>query len=44
MPGLSKQIADILNTDLLRSTTRRFSDGEILCEINESIRGTYFIL
>lgn len=36
---LSQQIADILKTPLLDVTTKRFSDGEINCVINESIRG-----
>ena len=36
---LSKQIAELLQTKLLDVTTKRFSDGEINCVINESIRG-----
>ena len=36
---LSKQIAELLQTTLLDVTTKRFSDGEINCVINESIRG-----
>jgi N-terminal domain of ribose phosphate pyrophosphokinase len=36
---LSQQIADLLKTPLLDVTTKRFSDGEINCVINESIRG-----
>ena len=37
--ALSQQIAELLNTPLLDVTTKRFSDGEINCVINESIRG-----
>lgn len=37
--ALSEQIAGLLNTPLLDVTTKRFSDGEINCVINESIRG-----
>lgn len=36
---LSQQIAELLKTPLLDVTTKRFSDGEINCVINESIRG-----
>ena len=37
--ALSQQIAELLQTPLLDVTTKRFSDGEINCVINESIRG-----
>ena len=37
--ALSQQISDLLQTPLLDVTTKRFSDGEINCVINESIRG-----
>jgi DNA-directed RNA polymerase subunit E'/Rpb7 len=36
---LSQQIADIVGIKLLDVATRRFSDGEISCTINESLRG-----
>ena len=36
---LSEDVAKLLNTRLLDVTTKRFSDGEINCVINESIRG-----
>ena len=43
--GLSKAIADYLGTELCRADVRRFSDGEIFVEIQESVRGfnTYVI-
>lgn len=37
---LSKAIADHLGTELCRAEVRRFSDGEIFVEIQESVRGT----
>jgi len=36
---LSEDVAKLLQTRLLDVTTKRFSDGEINCVINESIRG-----
>lgn len=36
---LSEDIAKLLNSPLMDVTTKRFSDGEINCVINESIRG-----
>ena len=36
---LSEDVAKLLHSRLLDVTTRRFSDGEINCVINESIRG-----
>jgi ribose-phosphate pyrophosphokinase len=42
--ALSQQIADLLHTELLDVTTRRFSDGELNCVINESIRGKDIII
>lgn len=41
---LSQQIADLLHTKLADVTTRRFSDGELNCVINESIRGKDIIV
>jgi ribose-phosphate pyrophosphokinase len=38
--ALSKAIADQLGTPLSRAEVRRFSDGEIFVEIQESVRGT----
>jgi len=38
--ALSKAIADDLGIDLCRADVRRFSDGEIFVEIQESVRGT----
>lgn len=38
--GLSKSIADLLNTELCQAEVRRFSDGEIFVEVQESVRGT----
>jgi ribose-phosphate pyrophosphokinase len=38
--ALSKAIADNLGTTLSRAEVRRFSDGEIFVEIQESVRGT----
>jgi ribose-phosphate pyrophosphokinase len=37
--ALSKAIADNLGTQLSRADVRRFSDGEIFVEIQESVRG-----
>lgn len=37
--ALSKAIADHLGTELCRAEVRRFSDGEIFVEIQESVRG-----
>ncbi|MBI4404929.1 MAG: ribose-phosphate pyrophosphokinase [Deltaproteobacteria bacterium] len=37
--NLSKSIADYLGTELCRAEVRRFSDGEIFVEIQESVRG-----
>jgi len=37
--GLSKAIADQLGTQLCKAEIRRFSDGEIFAEIQESVRG-----
>lgn len=37
--ALSKAIADHLGTQLCRADVRRFSDGEIFVEIQESVRG-----
>jgi ribose-phosphate pyrophosphokinase len=37
--ALSKAIADYLNTNLCQAEVRRFSDGEIFVEIQESVRG-----
>ncbi len=37
--ALSKAIADDLGTELCRADVRRFSDGEIFVEIQESVRG-----
>jgi ribose-phosphate pyrophosphokinase len=37
---LSKAIADYLGTELCHAEVRRFSDGEIFVEIQESVRGT----
>lgn len=37
--GLAKAIADHLGTSLCRAEVRRFSDGEIFVEIQESVRG-----
>jgi len=37
--SLSKAIADYLGTELCRAEVRRFSDGEIFVEIQESVRG-----
>ena len=38
--ALSRAIADELGTDLSHAEVRRFSDGEIFVEIQESVRGT----
>lgn len=38
--ALSKAIADYLGTPLCQAEVRRFSDGEIFVEIQESVRGT----
>jgi ribose-phosphate pyrophosphokinase len=38
-PGLSKSIADYLGAQLCQAEVRRFSDGEIFVEIQESVRG-----
>jgi ribose-phosphate pyrophosphokinase len=38
--ALSKAIADHLGTELCHAEVRRFSDGEIFVEIQESVRGT----
>lgn len=37
--ALSKAIADHLGTELCRAEVRRFSDGEIFVEVQESVRG-----
>jgi ribose-phosphate pyrophosphokinase len=37
--GLSRAIADHLSSDLCRAEVRRFSDGEIFVEVQESVRG-----
>ncbi|MBI1862438.1 MAG: ribose-phosphate pyrophosphokinase [Deltaproteobacteria bacterium] len=37
--ALSKSIADHLGTELCRAEVRRFSDGEIFVEVQESVRG-----
>src|SRR6476469_4603474 len=37
--ALSKSIADQLGTQLCKAEVRRFSDGEIFVEIQESVRG-----
>jgi ribose-phosphate pyrophosphokinase len=37
--GLSKAIADYLGAQLCQAEVRRFSDGEIFVEIQESVRG-----
>ena len=43
--ALAKSIADHLGTQLCRADVRRFSDGEVFVEIQESVRGfnTYVI-
>lgn len=38
-PALSLKTADCLNMPLGKSTAGRFSDGEIMVEINENVRG-----
>src|SRR5687767_6820770 len=38
-PPLSKAIADFLGAPLTLAEVRRFSDGEIFVEIQESVRG-----
>ena len=37
--NLSKKISQYLKNELVRSSIRKFSDGEIYIEINENIRG-----
>ncbi|MBY8832602.1 ribose-phosphate diphosphokinase [Bacillus licheniformis] len=38
-PGLAKEIADIVGVELGKSSVKRFSDGEVQINIEESIRG-----
>lgn len=38
--ALSKAIADFLGTPLCQAEVKRFSDGEVFVEIQESVRGT----
>lgn len=38
-PGLAKEIADIVGVELVKSSVKRFSDGEVQINIEESIRG-----
>ncbi|MCB9254529.1 MAG: ribose-phosphate pyrophosphokinase [Bdellovibrionaceae bacterium] len=39
-PALAAEIAKKLDTQLARADVKRFSDGEIFCEIQENVRGT----
>jgi ribose-phosphate pyrophosphokinase len=38
-PQLAKDIANVLGVDLGKSKVGKFSDGEISCDINETVRG-----
>ena len=41
-PKLAQQVADTLQIPLGNADVSRFSDGEVMVEINENVRGATF--